>query len=153
MFDVNDFDETLPGPWEWDVKRLAVSMLIAARDNGFRAKEQDRIVLDTVSRYRTAMAEFAGMKQLEVWYARLNVENVLQEFGSQFKPKMVKRTEKGFAKARTKDSMTAFAKLCQVVDGRARIVDESAADRPDRSLGARRRGPRADLRRAAPAVA
>ena len=125
VFDVNDFDETLPGPWEWDVKRLAVSMLVAARDNGFRAKEQDRIVLDTVSRYRTAMAEFAGMKQLEVWYARLNVENVLQEFGSQFKPKMVKRTEKGFAKARTKDSMTAFAKLCQVVDGRARIVDES----------------------------
>ena len=125
VFDVNDFDETLPGPWEWDVKRLAVSMLIAARDNGFRAKEQDRIVLDTVSRYRTAMAEFAGMKQLEVWYARLNVEDVLQEFGSQFTPKMVKRTEKGLAKARTKDSMTAFAKLCQVVDGQARIVDES----------------------------
>ena len=63
VFDVNDFDETLPGPWEWDVKRLAVSMLIAARDNGFRAKDQERIVLDTVGRYRTAMAEFAGMKQ------------------------------------------------------------------------------------------
>ncbi len=57
MFDVNDFDETLPGPWEWDVKRLAVSMLIAARDNGFRAKEQERIVLDTVGRYRTAMGD------------------------------------------------------------------------------------------------
>ena len=63
VFDVNDFDETLPGPWEWDVKRLAVSMLIAARFNGFRAKEQDRIVLDTVGRYRSAMAEFAAMKQ------------------------------------------------------------------------------------------
>jgi Uncharacterized protein conserved in bacteria (DUF2252) len=56
VFDVNDFDETLPGPWEWDLKRLAVSMLIAARDNGFRAKEQERIVLDTVGRYRAAMA-------------------------------------------------------------------------------------------------
>jgi uncharacterized protein (DUF2252 family) len=60
VFDVNDFDETLPGPWEWDVKRLAVSMLIAARDNGFPAKDQDRIVADTVGQYRAAMANFAG---------------------------------------------------------------------------------------------
>jgi uncharacterized protein (DUF2252 family) len=125
MFDVNDFDETLPGPWEWDVKRLAASMLIAARDNGFRAKDQDRIVLDTVGRYRTAMAEFAAMKNLEVWYSHLDVENALQEFGSQFKPKLVKRAEKQFAKARTKDSMTAFSKLTEVVDGKPRIVDES----------------------------
>src|SRR5437763_1474091 len=58
VFDVNDFDETLPGPWEWDVKRLSASMLIAARDNGFGAKEQDRVVLDTVGAYRTAMASF-----------------------------------------------------------------------------------------------
>jgi uncharacterized protein (DUF2252 family) len=125
VFDVNDFDETLPGPWEWDVKRLAVSMLIAARDNGFKAKEQDRIVLDTVGRYRTAMAEFAAMKQLEVWYAHLDVESVLKDYGSQFKPKMVKRTEKQLAKARTKDSMTAFSKLTQVVDGKVQIVEES----------------------------
>jgi uncharacterized protein (DUF2252 family) len=125
VFDVNDFDETLPGPWEWDVKRLAASMLIAARDNGFRAKDQDRVVLDTVGRYRTAMAEFAGMKNLDVWYAHLDVESVLQDYGSQFKPKMVKRTEKQLAKARTKDSMTAFSKLTHVVDGQARIVDES----------------------------
>jgi uncharacterized protein (DUF2252 family) len=125
VFDVNDFDETLPGPWEWDVKRLAVSMLIAARDNGFARKEQERIVLDTVGRYRTAMAEFAGMKRLDVWYSHLDVENVLQEFGSQFKPKLVKRAEKATAKARTKDSMTAFSKLTEVVDGKARIVDQS----------------------------
>jgi uncharacterized protein (DUF2252 family) len=125
VFDVNDFDETLPGPWEWDVKRLAVSMLIAARDNGFRAKEQDRIVLDTVGRYRTAMADFAGMKNLDVWYSHLDIENVLKQFASQFKPKLVKRTEKGLAKARTKDSMTAFSKLTEVVDGKARIVDQS----------------------------
>ncbi len=125
VFDVNDFDETLPGPWEWDVKRLAVSMLIAARSNGFPAKEQDRIVLDTVSSYRTAMAEFAGMKRLEVWYSHLDIENVVQEFGSQFKPQVVKRAEKEIAKARTKDSMTAFSKLTHVVDGKARIVDHS----------------------------
>jgi uncharacterized protein (DUF2252 family) len=100
-------------------------MLIAARDNGFRAKEQDQIVLDTVGRYRTAMAEFAGMKDLDVWYSRLDIENVLQEFGSQFKPKLVKRADKQLAKARTKDSITAFAKLTHVVDGKVQIVDQS----------------------------
>ena len=125
VFDVNDFDETLPGPWEWDVKRLAVSMLIAARSNGFKAKEQDRIVLDTVGQYRTAMASFAGMKDLDVWYAHLDIESVLQDYASQFKPKAVKRTDKQLAKARTKDSMTAFSKLCHTVDGKSRIVDQS----------------------------
>jgi uncharacterized protein (DUF2252 family) len=134
VFDVNDFDETLPGPWEWDVKRLAVSMLIAARDNGFRAKEQDRIVLDTVGRYRTAMAEFAAMKQLDVWYSHLDIESVVAEFASQFKPKLVKRADKQLAKARTKDSMTAFSKLTEVVDGKPRIVDESPLIVPARQL-------------------
>ncbi len=125
MFDVNDFDETLPGPWEWDVKRLAVSMLIAARDNGYRAKEQERVVLDTVGAYRTAMTNFAGMKNLEVWYARLDIESAIQEFRSQFKPAMVNRTEKTLAKARTKDSMAAFSKLTETVDGKPQIVDQS----------------------------
>src|SRR5277367_3039817 len=81
VFDLNDFDETLPGPWEWDVKRLAVSMLIAALNNSFGAKDQDRIVLDTVGQYRTAMATFAGMKDLDVWYSHLDVERAMQEFG------------------------------------------------------------------------
>jgi uncharacterized protein (DUF2252 family) len=134
VFDVNDFDETLPGPWEWDVKRLAASMLIAARDNGFRAKEQERIVLDTVGQYRTAMAGFAGMNNLEVWYSHLDIESALQEFASQFKPKAVKRTEKNLAKARTKDSMTAFSKLTEVVDGKPRIVDQSPLIVPARAL-------------------
>ena len=125
VFDVNDFDETLPGPWEWDVKRLAVSMLIAARSNGFRAKEQERIVLDTVGQYRTAMANFAGMKDLEIWYSHLDVESAIEEFRSQFTPKMVKRVGKQVAKARTKDSMAAFSKLTEVVDGKARIIDQS----------------------------
>jgi uncharacterized protein (DUF2252 family) len=125
VFDVNDFDETLPGPWEWDVKRLAVSMLIAARDNGYRTKDQDRIVLDTVGRYRTAMAEFAGMKNLDVWYSHLDIEGMIKELAPQFKQKIVKRTETALAKARTKDSMTAFSKLTESVNGHVRIVDQS----------------------------
>jgi uncharacterized protein (DUF2252 family) len=125
VFDVNDFDETLPGPWEWDVKRLAVSMLIAARDNGYRAKDEERIVLDTVGRYRTAIREFARMKNLEVWYSRLEIESLIQELAPQFKQKMVQRTEKALAKARTKDSMAAFSKLTESVNGEVRIVDQS----------------------------
>ena len=124
MFDLNDFDETLPGPWEWDVKRLAVSMLIAARDNDFAASDQDQVVLDTVADYRTAMAGFAAMKNLDVWYSHLDIESALQELGPQLKPAQVKRTEKALAKARTKDSMSAFSKLTHVVDGESRIVAE-----------------------------
>ena len=124
MFDLNDFDETLPGPWEWDVKRLAVSMGIAARDNDFAVKAQGQVVLETVESYRTAMAGFAGMKNLDVWYSHLDIEAALRELGSQLKPEQVKRTEKALAKARTKDSMSAFSKLTHVVDGEARIVAE-----------------------------
>jgi uncharacterized protein (DUF2252 family) len=124
VFDINDFDETLPGPWEWDVKRLAASMLIAARDNGFAVSDQEQVVLDTVEEYRTAMAGFAAMKNLDVWYAHLDIDSTLARFGSQFKAKMVKRTEKTLAKARTRDSMSAFSKLTHEVDGQARIVAE-----------------------------
>ena len=85
VFDINDFDETLPGPWEWDVKRLAASMLIAARDNGFAAKDQEQGRARHGREYRTAMREFAGMQNLEVWYAHLEIESVLQQFASQVK--------------------------------------------------------------------
>ncbi len=124
VFDLNDFDETLPGPWEWDVKRLAASTLIAARNNKFTVKDQDRIVLDTVRGYREAMAGFAAMKDLDVWYSHVDIESTLKELGPQLKPKQVKRGEKALAKARTKDSMSAFSKMTRVVDGRARIVAE-----------------------------
>jgi len=124
VFDINDFDETLPGPWEWDVKRLAVSMLIAAQYNEFPAKNQERIVLDTVAEYRAAMAQFAAMKNLDVWYAHLDVATTMEELGPQFTPKQVKRTEKTLAKARTRDSMSAFSKLTHEVDGQPRIVSE-----------------------------
>ncbi len=134
VFDINDFDETLPGPWEWDVKRLCASMLIGARDNGYRPVDQDKVVLDTVSQYRTAMRRFATMKNLEVWYARLEVEPVLEQFSSQLKAKQIKRTEKTLAKARTRDSMSAFAKLTRRVNGTAEIVDESPLIVPVRVL-------------------
>ncbi|HTZ87093.1 MAG TPA: DUF2252 domain-containing protein [Solirubrobacteraceae bacterium] len=122
VFDLNDFDETLPGPWEWDVKRLAASLLIAARHNGFASKAQDRIVLDTVGEYRGAMAEFATMRNLDVWYAHLDVDATLGKLRSQLKPKAVRQTKKDLAKARTRDSMSAFSKLTRTVDGETRIV-------------------------------
>ena len=125
MFDINDFDETLPGPWEWDVKRLAVSMLIAAVDNGFAARDQESVVLDTVGSYRTAMAQFASMNNLDVWYARVDIESAIAEYADQLKPRRVKLAEKQLAKARTRDSMTAFSKLTVNVDGELRIVDQS----------------------------
>jgi uncharacterized protein (DUF2252 family) len=134
VFDINDFDETLPGPWEWDIKRLAVSMLIAARDDGFAVKDQDRIVLGTVAQYREAMRNFAGMKNLEVWYARMEIEPVIEELASQFKAKRVKATEKTLAKARTRDSMSAFSKLCERVNGHIEIVDQSPLVVPLRAL-------------------
>jgi uncharacterized protein (DUF2252 family) len=125
VFDVNDFDETLPGPWEWDVKRLAASMLVAARDNGYQSEDRQRIVLDTVGQYRTAIRNFAGMKNLDVWYSHLDIQQLLAERGADLQPAAVKRTEKSLAKARTRDSMSAFSKLTHVVDGQPRIVDES----------------------------
>jgi uncharacterized protein (DUF2252 family) len=136
VFDLNDFDETHPGPWEWDVKRLAVSMLIAAINNGYPVKKQERIVLATVAAYRTAMESFAAMKDLDVWYARMDIESALQELGSELKPKMAKRTEKTLAKARTRDSMSAFSKLTHLVDGQVRIVDQSPLIVPIEDLAA-----------------
>ena len=129
VFDINDFDETLPGPWEWDVKRLAVSMLIAAQYNGFSAKVQERVVLDTVEEYRSAMARFAAMTNLDVWYAHLDIESTFERLAPQLSTsrrtdRALKRAEKGIAKARTKDSMAAFSKLCERVNGSARIVAE-----------------------------
>ena len=125
VFDLNDFDETLPGPWEWDVKRLATSMQIAAESNDFRRRDQRRIVLDCVASYREAMADFASMGNLAVWYSRFEMETVLALHADQFKPRVVGRAEKALAKARTKDSMSALSKLTEVVDGELRIVDQS----------------------------
>jgi uncharacterized protein (DUF2252 family) len=125
VFDLNDFDETLPGPWEWDVKRLAASMLIASINNGFAVKDQERAVLAAVEAYRSAMHDFAAMNNLDIWYAHLEIDAALRELRARAKAKMIKRTEKTLAKARTRDSMMAFSKLTEVVDGRVKIVDQS----------------------------
>ncbi len=122
VFDVNDFDETLPGPFEWDVKRFAASLAVAGRDNGFDAKQRRRVALAGVKAYRTAMREFANMPMLDVWYAHLNLDDALAELGSQLTKKRRKRTEQAMAKARTRDSMQAFSKLTTMVDGRPQII-------------------------------
>jgi uncharacterized protein (DUF2252 family) len=122
VFDLNDFDETLPGPWEWDVKRLAASLSIAARHNSFSPKDGERIVSEAVAEYRGAMARFAAMGNLDVWYAHLDIDAAMAELGSQLKPKAARQTKKGLAKARTRDSMSAFSKLTRTVGGEARIL-------------------------------
>src|SRR5580698_5148102 len=90
VFDVNDFDETLPGPFEWDVKRLAASFAVAGRDSGFPARDRRKIVLAAAASYRTAMREFAAQPLLEVWYAHMNIEEAIGEFRSQVKAKRLK---------------------------------------------------------------
>ena len=87
VFDLNDFDETLPGPWEWDVKRLAVSMLIAAINNNLPVKDQERIVLGTVKAYRDAMRTFASMSNLAVWYSHVDIDSSIEQLRAQLKPK------------------------------------------------------------------
>ncbi len=124
VFDVNDFDETLPGPWEWDVKRLAASLAIAARENGFARSEQEAIVFDAGAQYRAGMRELAQMSNLDVWYARLDIESTLERYATQLKPRALRRTERNLAKARTRDNVSAFSKLAREVDGEVRIVAE-----------------------------
>ncbi len=122
MFDVNDFDETLPGPWEWDVKRLAASLEVATRGNGFPGKQRHEIVMAAVARYRMAMRRFAGMRNLDLWYAHAELDELQAQMGSMLDARQRKTITKSMAKARTRDSLQAFDKLCRVVDGRPRIV-------------------------------
>jgi uncharacterized protein (DUF2252 family) len=124
VFDINDFDETAPGPWEWDVKRLAASFAVGGRENGFSDAERMTVLHDTVRSYREAMTNFAGMRNLEVWYADLGVERVFREFGAGVSRKRLKKAEADVAKARTKDSMQAFEKLTHLVDGEPRIISD-----------------------------
>jgi uncharacterized protein (DUF2252 family) len=124
LFDINDFDETLPGPWEWDVKRLAASVAVAARNNGFSDAALTKVVGDAVAGYRGAMAGFAGMNNLAVWYARAQVEEGLPRLRAMLDKRQLRAAEKVVEKARTRDSMQAFAKLTQVVDGERRIISD-----------------------------
>jgi uncharacterized protein (DUF2252 family) len=122
VFDVNDFDETLPGPWEWDVKRLAASLEVAGRGNGFAGKERRAIVAAAAASYRQAMRSFAGMTNLEVWYARADIEELRTQLEPQLKARQRKQVDQGMAKARTRDSMQEVAKLTRLVNGRPQII-------------------------------
>jgi uncharacterized protein (DUF2252 family) len=127
IFDINDFDETLPGPWEWDVKRLAASLEIAARDNGIKTRQRTAMVRAAVRRYRLAMATFASQSNLAVWYASADLEAVRQEVWLQLGTRQLRLRHrqvlaKGMAKARTRDSLRALDKLTMIVDGQPRIV-------------------------------
>jgi len=124
IFDLNDFDETLPGPWEWDVKRLAASLVIACQDNGFDEPSTIDVVRDGVRSYRTAMTSFAVMTNLQVWYSRLEVENLLamiQTRAAAAKVKIpdsrVQLARRSVSKFATRDNLQAFAKLTETVDG------------------------------------
>ena len=124
VFDVNDFDETLPGPFEWDVKRLAASLAVAGRDNGFTAKTRRKIVLAAAEGYRTAMRAFAKQPLLDVWYAHLDIEQAIGELRAQVKTGRFKAAQGLLAKAHTRDSTQALGKLTTVADGRRRIISD-----------------------------
>jgi uncharacterized protein (DUF2252 family) len=127
LFDLNDFDETLPGPFEYDVKRMAASFTIAARNNGFAKSDARAVTNAVVRRYRNAMEDFAQMRTLDIWYASLS-EDVLDAAALRVKTKaqakIVKRAKKATEKARTRDSLQALAKLAELVDGQYRIVSK-----------------------------
>ena len=122
IFDLNDFDETLPGPWEWDVKRLAASLDIAGRDRNFDRKQRRGVVKTAVKQYRDAIRNFATMPKLAVWYARMDQAALNAVASTQADARVLKRMDKAAAKARTKDSIKAFGKLTHIVDGEPRII-------------------------------
>jgi uncharacterized protein (DUF2252 family) len=134
VFDINDFDETLPGPFEWDVKRLAASLAVAGRDNGFSAKGRRKVILAGVERYRSAMRAFAEQPFLAVWYAHMDVEDTIAQFQSQMKKKRVKTTQKLVAQAHTHDSTQALRKLTTQVDGQRRIISDPPVIEPVEEL-------------------
>ncbi len=141
VFDVNDFDETLPGPFEWDVKRLAASFEIAGRDRNFSPAKRRTAVLSCLRTYREAMRSFATMNELDVWYSRLDAEAITAQLRAEASTKQATAAEKNMAKARTKDSMKALAKLTRIVDGKPQIVSEPPLIVPIRELVADAAGP------------
>jgi uncharacterized protein (DUF2252 family) len=146
LFDLNDFDETLPGPFEYDVKRLAASFTIAGRNNGFGKADTRAVTTAAVTAYREAMASFAAMGTLEIWYAHLDEDELLQGIrsaaaasktnkqGAKKGAKTARRAEKAVAKAHTRHSLQALSKLGELVDGRYRIVSQPPIVVPAREL-------------------
>jgi uncharacterized protein (DUF2252 family) len=124
VFDLNDFDETLPAPFEWDVKRLVASFVVAARGNGHRRKEQRAAARAAAAAYRTTMAKAAGMRFLDIWYARVDADKLIAEFGATVDKAAIKSARKVLAKAHTRTSLGSLSKLAQRVDGGYRIKQQ-----------------------------
>ncbi|MFI5798780.1 DUF2252 domain-containing protein [Streptomyces sp. NPDC051677] len=124
MFDINDFDETLPGPWEWDVKRLAASLVIAGRANGFSSKERASVVRAAVRSYRERMREFADRGNLDVWYTRFEADELQQQLDVDLDAKTSERWAETREKAHAHDTLQVFDKLTHVVDGKRRIAND-----------------------------
>jgi uncharacterized protein (DUF2252 family) len=123
IFDINDFDETHPGPFEWDVKRLVASFAVGGRDLGFKEKDRRTAVAETVAEYRQEMRRLAAMRTIDVWYERLSLET-LDKYRSQVKRRAARNYDKAVAKAESKNSLRAFAKLTHSVDGELRIISD-----------------------------
>ncbi|KIZ17175.1 DUF2252 domain-containing protein [Streptomyces natalensis] len=126
LFDLNDFDETLPGPWEWDVKRLTTSLVIAGRENGFDASVRSGIVRTAAASYREQLRRYARMRTLDVWYARADMEDVRIAEAHRLSGLGRRRLNQAMDKARSRDTLQAFRKLVRVDGGRLRF----AADPP-----------------------
>ncbi len=124
VFDINDFDETTRGPWEWDVKRLAASLEVAGRESEFNEPDRSRIVGGAIRSYREAMRELARMSMLEVWYQHLDVDELSPRFRSLLDRKKTPSVWRAIAKARAHDNHQAFDKLACIVDGECRIVSD-----------------------------
>jgi uncharacterized protein (DUF2252 family) len=124
VFDCNDFDETAPGPFEWDVKRLCASVVIAGRERGLSRRESRKAALGSVASYRTSMRTLAEMRDLDVWYARIDLESRLAEFSAHLDTKHLQRIEKGVAKAKSKDSLRALRKLTRSTEDGLRIASD-----------------------------
>ena len=124
VFSINDFDETLPGPFEWDVKRLAASLVVAGREQGLAGATLRSVVTAAVREYRETMRRFAGMQNIQVWYARLDVAAIRKQLGTRASTKQMKRIQSSVAGVHTKDSLRALTKLCRTVDGELRIVGD-----------------------------
>jgi uncharacterized protein (DUF2252 family) len=122
VFDINDFDETCPGPWEWDLKRLATSLVVAGQANGLSEKQTRRVVVAAVTRYRDAMTGFAAIGNLALWYSRVDIDQAMLLFGEQLDEAMVARIDKTVAKAQRRNHLRALTKLTEVVDGQRRII-------------------------------
>jgi uncharacterized protein (DUF2252 family) len=134
VFDINDFDETCPGPWEWDVKRLATSLEIAARSNDFPTKARREIVVAAVAAYRRGMRSFAGMDALDVWYAQGEVDRITAATTGSLGSRQRKTLARTTAKAQTKDNLGALGRFASVHDGVARLTAEPPLVVPLRDL-------------------